>query len=237
MAVIPPSATSAAGPVRGPGLRRTDVVLLTTAPLVLALGRLLLVPFDDQEWDRMLSDMAANPTRSAIGWGLALVAAALLTVAGVALVRLVPDRPRLTVPALVGVALGWTGTAAVAAIGLVMGEMASSPERNAMVRVLTDMNEGTGNIVFILVLAGVLGNVLLAIALTRGGIATRGTGVLLAVGAVASLVGAPGPFKPIAVSGAVLLMGAYLLLLRAGLSPTERENANSTATTTVERTR
>ncbi len=144
MDALKPSASPVATPERAPGLHRHEVVLLATAPVVLALGRLILVPFDDQEWNRMLGDMAANHSRNALGWSLTLIAAALLTVAGLALVRLVPDRPRLTVPALLGVALGWTGTAAVASGGLVMGDMADSPERDAMVAVLTNFNEGNG---------------------------------------------------------------------------------------------
>lgn len=217
MDTLKPSASPVATPKRAPGLHRHEVVLLATAPVVLALGRLILVPFDDQEWNRMLGDMAANHSRNAVGWSLALIAAALLTVAGLALVRLVPDRPRLTVPALLGVALGWTGTAAIASGGLVMGDMADSPEREAMVAVLTNFNEGSGNTIFFIVLAGVVGNILLAVALARSGIASRGTAVLLGLGAAVSLIGAPGPVKPIAVTGAVLLIGAHLLILR-GLS-------------------
>ena len=163
----------------------------------------------------MLSDMATHRSRNAIGWSLTLVAAALLVPAGLAVVRLVPGRPRLTLPALLGVAFGWVGTAAIASGGLVMGDMSDSPDRAAMVAVLTRFNEGSGNTIFLLVLAGVIGNVLLAIALARSGVASRGTAVLLGVGAVVSLVGAPGPLKAIAVSGAVLLLGAHLLLLRS----------------------
>jgi len=204
-----------APPERPPGLNRPAVVLLAAAPVVLMLGRLLLVPFEDQDWNRMLDDMAANHARNAVGWSLTLIAASLLTAAGLALVGLVPDRPRLTVPALIGVALGWTGTAAIASGGLIMGDMADSPERGAMVAALTNFNEGNGNTIFVLVLAGVLGNILLAIALTRSGITSRGTAVLLGVGTVVSLVGAPGPVKPIAVTGAALLIGAHLQILRS----------------------
>lgn len=219
MDALKPSASPVATPERAPGLHRHEVALLVTAPVVLALGRLILVPFDDQEWNRMLSDMAAHHFRNAVGWSMALIAAALLTAAGLALVRLVPDRPRLTVPALLGVTLGWTGTAAVASAGLAMGNMADSPERDAMVAVLTNFNEGTGNTIFLVVLAGVVGNILLAVALARSGIASRGTAVLLGLGAVLSLIGAPGPAKPIAVTGALLLIGAHLLILR---SPSQR---------------
>ena len=197
-----------------PGLRRTEVALLVGAPVVLAVGRLTLIPYDDQKWDHMLGQMAAHHSRNAFGWGLALVAAALLVASGLALVRLVPGRPGLTVPALVGVALGWVGTAGVATGGLVMGDMADSPDRRAMVDVLTNFNEGNGNVIFVLIVAGVLGNVLLASALRRSGIASRGTVVVISVGAVLSLTGAPGPAIAIAVSGAVLMLVGHLLLLR-----------------------
>ena len=215
MDTLEPSASPVAARERASDLRRTEVVLLAAAPVVLALGRLVLVPFDDQQWSRMLGEMAVNHSRNAVGWSLALIAAALLTVAGLALVRLVPGRARLTVPALLGVTLGWTGTAAIASGGLVMGDMAGSPEREAMVEVLTNFNEGSGNTIFFVILAGVVGNILLAVALARAGIASRGTAALLGLGAVASLVGAPGPFKPIAVTGAVLLLCAHLLILRS----------------------
>lgn len=221
MATTTSPESPAAATDRALGLRRTEIVLIAIAPVVLGLGRFILVPFDDQQWDSMLGDMAANHTRNAVGWSLALIAAALLTAAGLALVRLVPGRPRLTAPALVGVALGWTGTAAIAVGGLVMGDMADSPQRAAMVGVLTRFNEGGGNTVFFMVLAGAVGNVLLAIGLARSGVASRGTAMLLGVGAVASLVGAPGPFKPMAVSGAILLIGAHLLLLRSLSQPEE----------------
>lgn len=195
-------------------LRRTEVVLLAAAPVILLVGRLLLVPMDDQKWDAMLSDMASHHSRNALGWSLALVAAGLLAIGGPALVRLVPDRPRLTVPALVGVALGWVGSAGIATGGLVMGDMATSPERRAMVDVLTSFNEGNGNTVFFLAVAGVLGNILLAVALARSGVASTGTAVLMGVGAVVSLVAAPGPVKAIGMAGAVLLLAGTLLLVR-----------------------
>ena len=206
-------------------LSRAEVALLAFTPVVLALGRLLLVPFDDQDWDHMLRDMAAQSSRNAIGWSLTLVAAALLVPVGLALVRLVPGRARLTVPALLGIALGWVGTAAVATGGLVMGHMADSPDRLAMVAVLTRFNEGSGNTIFLLVLAGVIGNVLLAIALARSNVVQAGTAVLLGVGAVLSLVGAPGPLKPIAVSGALLLVAAHVLLLRSVPQPIQESES------------
>ncbi|MEO6652994.1 MAG: hypothetical protein ABIP17_10090 [Ilumatobacteraceae bacterium] len=213
------SSTQAAQPVATPEREsvwsRHDLVVLAIAPLVLAVGRLILVPYDDQEWDRVLTDMAANHSRNAIGWALTLIAAALLSAAGLALVRLLPHRSRLVLPAAIGVVLGWTGTAGIATGGLIMGDMANVPERTAMVAVLTNFNEGNGNTIFFLVLAGVLGNILLAIALARGAIVSKGVAVLLGLSAVVSLVGSPGPVKAIAVTGAVMLIGAHFLILRS----------------------
>jgi len=201
-------------PVHVRTFRQTEVVLLVAAPVVLGLGRVLLVPFDDQGWGQMLTDMADNPTRNALGWSLALFAAGLLTATGLALVRLVSDRPRLTVPATIGVVTGWAGTAAIASGGLLMGDMAKSPAREAMVDVLTGFNEGNGNTVFFMVLAGVVGNILLAVALARGGVASKGTAILIGAGAVISLVGAPGPVAPVAITGAALLLAGHVQLLR-----------------------
>ncbi len=201
-------------PVHVRTFRQTEVVLLVAAPVVLGLGRALLVPFNDQGWGPMLTDMADNPTRNALGWSLALFAAGLLTATGLVLVRLVSDRPRLTVPATIGVVTGWAGTAAIASGGLLMGDMAKSPAREVMVDVLTGFNEGNGNTVFFMVLAGVIGNILLAVALARGGVASKGTAILIGAGAVISLVGAPGPVAPVAITGAALLLAGHVQLLR-----------------------
>ncbi len=201
-------------PVQVRTFRQTEVVLLAAAPVVLGLGRALLVPFDDQGWGQMLTDMADHPTRNALGWSLALLAAGLLTATGLVLARLVSDRPRLIVPATIGVVTGWAGTAAIASGGLLMGDMAKSPAREAMVNVLTGFNEGNGNTVFFMVLAGVVGNILLAVALARGGVASKGTAILIGTGAVISLVGAPGPVAPVAITGAALLLAGHVQLLR-----------------------
>ena len=197
------------------GLRRTEVVILLLAPVLLLLGRLLLVPFDDQKWGDMLTAMADKPTQNAIGWTLALVAVALLAVGGLGLVRLVADQPLLAVPATVGVAFGWAGAAAISSGGLMMGDMAKNPQRASMIEVLTAFNKGNGNTVFFLVLAGVLGNIVLAVALARTGLASRGTATLFGIGAVVSLIAAPGPARPVAIVGALLLLGGQALVLRS----------------------
>lgn len=212
------TATQPSPPAQGTppssAMRRAEVGLLIGAPVVLLLGRALLVPFDDQQWDGMLTTMAEHPTRNAIGWSLALLAAGVLSAAGFVLVRLVArSRPKLAFAALIGVVTGWAGTAAVASGGLVMGDMAKNPEREAMVSVLSGFNEGNGNTVFFMVLTGVIGNIALAVAFARSGVASRGVAILFGVGAVGSLVASPGPARPVAlVAGALLLAGQVLVL-------------------------
>jgi len=88
-----------------------------------------------------------------------------------------------------------------------MGDMADSPEREAMEAVLTNFNEGNGKHDRLPRPRRSDRDILLAVALARSGIASRGTAVLLGLGAAVSLIAAPGPIKPIALTGAVLLIG------------------------------
>ena len=55
------------------------------APLIMALGRALLVPLDDEDWDSVMTSVAANSGRSNTGWLLALAACGLLAVTAVRL--------------------------------------------------------------------------------------------------------------------------------------------------------
>src|SRR5688572_28805757 len=59
--------------------------LLIGAPLLMAIARVLLVPFDDEDWDAVMTSMAANQGRSDTGWLLAIVASGLLAVTAVVL--------------------------------------------------------------------------------------------------------------------------------------------------------
>ena len=66
---------------------RPAVILLVAAPLLMALARVLLVPFDDQKWDQVLNQMAAHQGRSDTGWILALAASGLLAATALMLAR------------------------------------------------------------------------------------------------------------------------------------------------------
>ena len=89
-------------------------VLLIGAPLLMALARLLLVPFDDQDWDKTMTDMAAHAGRSNAGWFLAMVASGLLAVTGVVLAQRLQmiGRARSAMVSMLTIAVGWAGCAA-----------------------------------------------------------------------------------------------------------------------------
>ena len=57
--------------------------LLIGAPLLMAVGRMLLVPIDDQDWDAVMTSMARHEARSDSGWLIAIAACGLLAVTAV----------------------------------------------------------------------------------------------------------------------------------------------------------
>jgi hypothetical protein len=182
-------------PIAVPVHRRGVAVLLLGAPLVMAVGRLLLVPMDDQAWDETLTDMAAHQQR--------------LVTAG---------RRRTGVVVAVTTALGWVGCAAVGAGGLLMGEMAESPERGAMVQLLEDFNDGAAGWMFLLSLIGAVGYVVAAVALARVGLATPGAAALVGLGGAATLLTMAGPVTPVLVAAALVLAAGHALALRTSTS-------------------
>ena len=94
---------------RAERLTRGVVVLLIGAPLLMAVGRVLLVPFDDEDWDAVLTSMANHQGRSDAGWLIAMAASGLLAVTAVILAhRLgVTGRTRAAMFATVTTAIGW----------------------------------------------------------------------------------------------------------------------------------
>ena len=117
--------------------------LLIGAPLVMALGRVLLVPLDDQDWDGVMNSMAAHRGRSDAGWLLALAASGLLTVTAVVFanrLRLV-GKARQAMFVTVTIAIGWAATAATCLGGLYLSVAATASDRAAQVQLQQDFNE------------------------------------------------------------------------------------------------
>ena len=160
-----------------PPFTRITTVLLVAAPLLMAIGAVFLVRWNDQDWAGVLTDMAAHRTRSDLGWLLALTASGLLVVPGLALAGLVREsRPRTAAFATVTTALGWAGSAGICSGGVFMSAMAVSPARDAQIQVLTDTNKGASNVIYLLCVAGAVGMIALVVALAKSGAVPVGGG-------------------------------------------------------------
>ncbi len=196
----------------------SDRVLLITAPLVMALGRVLLVPQDDQGWDEMMTDMAAHRGRSDVGWLLAIGASGLLAITAVILARRLQlaGRNRAATMVIVTTALGWATSAAIGGGALIQSAAAGAPGRDIQVQIMDDFNDSNAiGFLFLATLAAVVGYVVLAVALTRAGLVSKGAGVLIFVGGAATIITMAGPMTPLLVAAALLLAAGHGLALRS----------------------
>ncbi len=209
--------TTALRPAETPtGIGRTAMALLIGAPLVMALGRALLVPFDDQDWEGTLTDMAAHQGRSDFGWILAVAASGLLATAAAILARrLLAHRTKSATFAVIATALGWAGCAGIATGGLLMSEMAKATDRAAQVQILKNFNDGNSAFIFLLCLIGAIGYVVLAVGLARAKVTSKGAAVLIGLGGASTLLTMPGPLTPLLVATAVVLAAGNGLALRS----------------------
>jgi len=144
---------------RQTALGRPAAVLLVGAPLVMAAGRVLLVPYDHQDWNGVLDAMAAHRGRSDGGWLLAVAASGLLSLTAALLSRRLHDSGRTGAAAFAAVttALGWAGCAGFATAALLVSVMAGAPDRPGQLQVMANFHDGPGNVVFLLALTGALG--------------------------------------------------------------------------------
>lgn len=184
-----------------------DTVLLIGAPLVMALGRMLLVPIDDEHLQATMADAGAHQARSDLGWVLAIIACGLLSACATGLARTLQRSGRTAAGgfALVATAVGWAGCAALCLGGLVLSEAAESPDRAAMVVFVTDFTEGAIGWTFLLSTIGALGYVVLAIALGRSRLVSKAAAVMFGLGGATTLVTMGGPVTWVLVATAIVL--------------------------------
>jgi hypothetical protein len=200
-----------------PGLAPTAAALLIGAPLLMAVGRLLLVPFDDQGWDAVLSAAAAHQNRSGTGWFIAMAASGLLGAAALSLAKLLhlAGRTKSAAFAAVTTALGWAGSAGICTGGLLLSYQGKARDRAVQVKLLQDFNAGQGTLVFLLCVLAAVGYVVLAVGLARSGLVGKGVAVLVGLGGVGTLMTMPGPLKPLLVFAALVLLAGQALVVRA----------------------
>ena len=200
-----------------PGFAPFTAVLLVGAPLVMAVGRLLLVPMNDQGWDAALTDAAAHQNRSDAGWLLSMAAAGLLAAAAFLLAHALGRAGRTRAARVAGVttAVGWAGCAGICAAGMLLSYQGKAADRAVQVQLLKDLNAGHTAVIFLMCVVGAVGYVVLAVGLARSQVVGKGVAVLLGLGGAATLLTTPGPMKALLVVAAVLLAAGQALVVRA----------------------
>ena len=196
----------------------TAKVLLIGAPLLMALGRALLVPLDDQDYDKTMTAMVAHETRSNTGWLLALAACGLLSVTAFLLARRLADvgRKRAAWFTTITTAMGWAVTACVCVAGLYMTVAAKAPDRAVQVQLQKDFNASAAmGVIFLLAISAMVGYVVLAVGLARASIVSKGAAVLIGLGGVSTIITMGGPVTILLVLTALLLAAGHALAVRA----------------------
>ena len=195
---------------------RTTVAVLFLGPVLMLVGRALAVPFDDQDWDRVLTQAAAYHARSDAGWLLALVACGLLSSSATALAQLLTEAGGGPAAAFsrITTALGWAGAAGICVAGLLFSVMGDAPDRAGQVQVLKDLNAGSTQYVFLLCVAAAFGYGTLAVGLARSGFLSRPGAVLIGVGGAGTLLCVPGPVPVLSIAFALALLSGHLLVVR-----------------------
>ena len=192
-------------------------VVLIGAPLLMAAGRALLVPLDDQEYDKTMSAMLAHETRSNTGWLLALAACGLLSVTAFLLARRVAEagRRRAAWFATITTAMGWAVTACVCVAGLYMTVAAKAPDRAVQVQLQKDFNSSAAmGVMFLLAIGAMVGYIVLAVALAKASIVSKGAAVLIGLGGVSTIITMGGPVTLLLVLTALLLAAGHALAVR-----------------------
>jgi hypothetical protein len=220
-------------PTERPALSSAAAVLLIGAPLLMVVGRLLLVPYDDQGWEDVLSQAAAHQARSDAGWLLAMAASGLLAAAALSMAKLLRGVGRAKAAAFVTVttALGWAGSAGICTGGLLFSYQGKAADRAAQVQLLTDFNSGDSGYVFGMCVLAAVGYVVLGVGLARSGLlgvglAGKGIAGLVVLGGLGTLLTMAGPLKPLLVLAALLLLAGQALAIRAVGIQTTAPTAN-----------
>jgi|JI7StandDraft_1071085.scaffolds.fasta_scaffold193959_1 hypothetical protein len=200
--------------------RRSARAAFLAGPAVLVVGRLLLEPLGDADWDRTLTDVASHRGRSDTGWLLAILGCGLMALGSRSYVRLIVRRGRSVSAAVLSllVPLGWVACGAICVAGLAMSASAVRPERATMVAWQESMNSSASVAVLFAVtaLAG-LGYLWLAVELVRRKAVGTSAAGLIGVGGLSTLVTMPGPVKPVLVAASVLLAAGHWLTRSASL--------------------
>jgi hypothetical protein len=179
---------------------------LIAAPVLMIIGRLLTVPHDDQRRTAYIQQVADHPVRSDTGAALTLFASTLLIPVVLALTAAARGRnPRFGRVAGALSIIGCVGTAGVATVSLVAGQLARHTPLDVAATIWGHLALDLGP-VDLMVLLGVLGFLLLGVALFRSRSVPRGAAVLAGLGGAATMITSQGPIRALVVGTAVVLL-------------------------------
>jgi hypothetical protein len=191
------------------GSRRQRAALVA-APTLAVIARTMWTPFDDEEPAAYLDAVGEHVGRHDIGTGLMILSGLFLIPAIFALASAAKRRsPRLTLVATSLAVTGAVGMSAFSVIGIFASWFARQPDRAQMVGMWEDLiTEPGGELLFLLILIGVLGFVLLGAALRRSGQPLVAS-AFVGLGGAATLFTTGGPVRALLIAAASIALAGF----------------------------
>jgi hypothetical protein len=190
---------------------RTSPLWFVAAPVTAIVARLMWTPLDDEEPGGYIAEVARNADLSATGALLMFASAILLIPAAFALASVLRDRkPRLARTATGMIVTGAVGMGAFSVLGIIAADIATHPDRTVMLSLWEEiMSNPHGGFLFLPILAGAIGFVVLAVGLFRSHAVPGAAAVLVGLGGAATLFTIGGPMRPLLVTAAALALAGF----------------------------
>jgi hypothetical protein len=202
--------------VATPGLSRFQAGALVAAPVPAIVARVLITPWyqDDAnkpDNSRVLTEVADSVGRNQVGAMLAVLSAALFVLAAIVVGGLVRARsPRVGLTGLVLAGSGAFGLALFAAFVGVITIMAGHDDREAMLELMTRLNESAvAGVSFVVLVLGAVGWLVLGYGLYRAAAIPRAAAVFSALGGAGVMLTTTGPAISFIAGSAVLCLFGF----------------------------
>ena len=205
-----------------PRLTGPQAVVIVAAPAVAVLARLLTTPWyqDENRPDdaRVLTEIAGAAGRNQVGAVLALLSAVLFAIAAIVVAQIVRARsPRVAWAGVVLAGFGAFGLTLFAAFVGVITIMAGLDDREAMLELMTRLNDSAvAGVSFLVLVLGAVGWLVLGYGLYRAAAIPRAAAVFSAIGGAGVMLTTTGPAISFIAGSAVLcLIGFAWIALAA----------------------
>lgn len=189
---------------------RPNPLWFVAAPITGLVARSIWTPLDDEEPARYLSDLAGNEL-AGVGALLMFASAVLLIPAAFALASVLREGKRRLARTAVGmIVTGAAGMASFGVLGLIAAQIAEHPDRTTMLSLWEQiMDDAGGAVLFLAVIAGVIGFVVLAVGLFRSHAVPGAAAVLVGLGGATTLFTTGGPMRPLLLAASALALAGF----------------------------